>query len=231
MIRSGPLYRALCLTAGAACLSAIALAQDESFPTVESIGEARIEVPPAYTEFSLELRKTDSTLEASADQVLLFEENLRKTLKKEDLLTASIQMSGVHFDGLPSTEAAILARIRFTLDPHATPGTRARRTAKVSDGMLKLAALLDCEVRGPFYGVDDREAIEQEAIARATENALYKADAVAMVMNVSIVAVQSVRVLEVNWGQEDAAAGAERADAKRLVCTARTKIVYRMSAS
>ena len=220
----------LCMTVGATCLPSIAWTQVEAPPIVESDGDAQIEVPPAYAEFSLEYRRMETTLKASTNRVLRFEEDLRKALKQADLLPISVRVSGVRFDGLPDTQARVLAHVRFTVDPLSTPEDRAHRTAEVSDSLHEIAKLLNAEIKGPYYGIDNKEAVEQEAIARATENALYKADAVALVMNISIVAVQSVRVLDVNWGQEAATAGERRADADRLVCTARTRIVYQMSA-
>lgn len=71
--------------------------------------------------------------------------------------------------------------------------------------------------------------MEQEAIARATENALYKSGAVASLMNASIVAVQGVSVLDAQWGGANSGIPGEGSDVKRLLCSARVRVVYNIS--
>ena len=65
--------------------------------------------------------------------------------------------------------------------------------------------------------------------ARATENALYKSEAVASLMRGSVESVQSVSVLEVTWGAPDKNEPGEGADSQRVLCSAKVHVVYRMS--
>ena len=66
-------------------------------------------------------------------------------------------------------------------------------------------------------------------VARDTENALYKADAVAGLMESEIFAVESVSVLEVIWNQEGLAPVPTSLDIERITCTGRVKVVYKFA--
>lgn len=210
-------------------LSPGALGQTEVSPTVDSSGKATVEAAPEFVEFILTLRESGASLEASTQRVLQFEQNLRQALEDLDLPTGIIQTSGVRTGDVESTAATVHARVRFPFAPTSTPSDRARDLASLADRLRKAARSLDFEIKGPFFGVEDKEAIEQETIARATENALYKSDAVASLMNASIVGVRSVSVLDVRWVNQDSDIPGSGWDVKRLLCTARVRVVYQMS--
>lgn len=210
-------------------LSQGAAGQTEAPPTVDSSGKATIEAAPGFVDFSLALRETGENLEASTQAVLKFEENLRQALEDLDLPTGNIHTSGVQIEDVESTAATVHARVRFAFGPASTPSDRARTLASLADRLRKAARSLDFEMIGSSFGVEDKEAVEQEAIARATENALYKSDAVASLMNASIIAVRSVSVLDVRWGDRDQDIPGSGSDVKRLLCTARVRVIYQIS--
>lgn len=222
-------YQLLLLSALLFGLSQGAFGQIESPPTVDSSGKATIEAAPEFVDFSLVLRESGENLEASTQRVLKFEQNLRQALEDLDLPTVIIYTSGVRTGDVESTAATVHARVRFAFSPTSTPADRARNLASLADRLRKAARSLDFEINGSSFGVEDNEAVEQEAIARATENALYKSDAVASLMNASIVAVRSVSVLEVRWVDQDSAIPGSGSDVKRLLCTARVRVVYQIS--
>ncbi len=210
-------------------LSQGALGQTEASPTVDSSGEATVEAAPGFVEFILTLRESGASLEASTQRVLQFEQNLRQALEDLDLPTGIVQTSGVRTADAESTAATVHARVRFPFAPTSTPSDRARDLASLADRLRKAARSLDFEIKGPFFGVEDKETVEQEAIARATENALYKSDAVASLMNASIVAVRSVSVLDVRWGNQDSDIPGSGSDVKQLLCMVRVRVVYEIN--
>ena len=206
-----------------------ALGQTDASPTVDSSGKATVEAAPEFVEFRVTLRESGASLEASTQRVLRFEPNLRQALEDLDLPTDFIQTSGVRTVDAESTAATVHARVRFAFAPASTASDRARSLASFADRLRKAARSLDFELKGPFFGVEDKEAVEQEAVARATENALYQSDAVASLMNASIVAVRSVSVLDVRWGDPDSDIPGSDSDVKQLLCTARVRVVYEMN--
>ncbi len=210
-------------------MSQWASGQTETPPAVDSSGRATIEVAPEFVEFNLALRESGASLEASTQRVLKFEEDLRQALEDLDLPTGVIQMSGVQTGDMDRTAATVHARLRFAFAPASTPSDRARKLASLADRLKKAARALNFEIHGTSFGVEDKETVEQEAVARATENALYKSDAVASLMNASIVAVRSVSVLDVRWGDQDSDMPGSGSDVKRILCTARVRVVYQLS--
>ena len=222
-------YLSILLCAFSIVTSHSAFGQSNAAPTVDSSGAATIEVAPEFAYFELVLIESGANFEASTQRALKFEENLRKAFEDLDLPTGFIQMSGVRIEDAASTAATVHARVRFAFDSASTPSSRARTLASIADRLRKAARSLDFEIKGPFFGVEDREAVEQEAIARATENALYKSDAVASLMNASIVAVRNVSVLDLRWGDQDLDVPGNASDLKRLLCTARVRVSYQLS--
>lgn len=206
-----------------------AAGQNETTPTIDSIGQATIPVAPEYLEFELVSSESGVDFESSTERVLKFEQNLRETFKALKLSGGAIRVSGVTTDASKTTIATALARVRFLFGSTSTPEERARYAASVSDQMKEAQRMLEFELTGPLFGVIEKEAFEQEAIARATENALYKSDAVASLMDASIVAVQSVSVTEVTWGEAIDDEPGEGSDTQRVLCNATVHVVYGIS--
>jgi uncharacterized protein YggE len=76
--------------------------------------------------------------------------------------------------------------------------------------------------------VDNPESFEQETVQRATENALFRADAIAAIMKSQIFAVRSVTISDVRWirstNDPETAPNLDR-----LVCAARVDVVYSLA--
>ncbi len=210
-------------------IQATAAGQNEAVPTIDSTGQATIPAAPEFIDFELVVSEEGGDLSSGTERVLKFEENLQETFKALKFTGGVIRMSGVTTQAAESKLVTARGRVRFLFGPMSAPAERARYAASVSDRMVEAKHLLNFEMTGPIFGVIEKEAFEQEAIARATENALYKSDAVASLMDASIVSVQQVSVMEVTWGEAIAEEPGEGSDTQRVLCTAKVFVVYGIS--
>lgn len=210
-------------------LAAASAAQDDTHATIENIGRATIEVPPEYVEFVFSYSEAGVNLAAGAERLLAFVSRLREGLDDVDLSPRAVEASGLRLVLQENPRASIRVRTVFDLGSNTDADGRSRMVASLSDRVKKVGAAFGCELAGPFYGTGEKDTTEQEAVARATEDALYRADAIASLMESSIAAVQRVRVLDVAWSDESSDDHQGRSDAKSLFCTARVEVVYTLN--
>lgn len=219
----------VCAVQLVAALTPYAAAQNDSLSTIDAAGEASVSTQPDYVDFWLTFRATANTFEESARKAVPFEENLTKALEKKELVPASVVVSGLSIPSMNVPEAVVSARVRVQLLRFSPDEDKGVAFGALCDTIAGIAKTLGCAVEGPELQSDERETLEQDAVARATENALYRADAIAALMDSEIYAVQSVSVLDVKWssatGEKDTLP-----DLKRITCTARVKVVYRYAA-
>lgn len=206
-----------------------AVGQTDSLSTIDGVGEASVSVQPDYVDFWLTFRAKSNTLEESAAKALPFEKKLKEALEKKELATESVVVSGLSIPSINTPEAVVSARIRVPLPRFSPDEKRGTAFGALCDTIVAIGKMLGCAVEGPELQSENRETLEQDAVARATENALYRADAIAALMDSEIYAVQSVSVIDVKWstgaGQKDVLP-----DLNRITCTARVKVVYRYAA-
>lgn len=223
------LWHALLLAVLMGVNEGTAAGQAESTSTIDSTGQATIHVAPEFIEFELLYSASGSNMESSTERALEFEEDLHQAFADLDLPGGIIRTSGLSAKASENSLAVLHARARFFFESASNPEARARFAAFVSDRVKKAERSLKFEMTGPLFGVIEREVFEQEAIARATENALYKSDAVASLMDASIVSVQSVSVIEVTWGEASPDEPGGGSDTQRVLCTAKVRVVYEFS--
>ena len=202
-------------------LPATSFAQFQNPPSVESGGRATVKTPPSYVEITLEMQATAVNLAESTERVLRFEEGLSAAFQDLDLTPTSVEMSGVELLLIDRPHARIAARVRFDFASNSSAEDRAKSMASWMDRIRKACASLKGTVEGYSFGVSDRVTSEQEAVARATENALANADVVGSLMDVNIVALQSAHITSVDWS--------EVGDTAALECTAQVRVVYTLS--
>jgi len=202
-----------------------AVAQPEAPPLIENEGVGIIEIEPDYAEFWLTKKAAGDSFEEAAKLVSGFEEALKAKLEELELVPYSTAVSGVSIPDIEKKEAVVSARLRFSLSSMPGGEDRVAAYGKLCDDVTKLAAATGAVLEGPFLGYGDEQRIEQQAVARATENALYKADAVASIMQSQIIAVQHVEIREVSWDSTS-----ERVDTvpdiRRISCEARVLVSY-----
>ena len=144
---------------------------------IESGGSATVPIPADFAEFWLTFKTKDLELVEGAKKSLAFEDSLRKALEAAELSPILIQVSGVGIPDLNENVTVVTGRVRYRLSHYTTQEDRTLSFAGLCEKMRAVGASLQCITEGPGLGVDEKEAIEQEAVARATENALYHAEA------------------------------------------------------
>ena len=206
-----------------------AWASAQTMSTIQSTGTATVEVPPEHVEFWLHREVKAESFSEAIKSVLLFGPALRKAMAERELLHYELDLSGpaIPLIGMPG--ARVSARLRFSMNPFNTREKGPALFAELCDQMTALAEQMDCLIEGPILGVDDRKAVEHNAIALATENALPVAQSVADLMNAQIAAVDHVAIEEPVWNEPPD----DRAllpDLWRMTCTARVHMTYAFSA-
>lgn len=210
----------------AAAIAPAAWGEIEALHAITSEGSAVVSVAPSVVDFWLTSRFAGDSLREAAEKALAFEEKLKELLESRELKPDSLTVSGVSIPDLKVKEAVVSARVRFALSLYSDAEERSLSLAKLCDAVRELGDALKCSAEGPFLGVAEREGVEQDAVARAVENALSKADAVSSLMDSQIVDVQEVVVQGVEWNP----AGEPLPtlpDVQRLTCQARVTVVYR----
>lgn len=211
-----------------AVTASCAMAQGDAEPlhTIANEGTATVSAEPTHADFWFTSSATGENLRAAAETALAFEEKLKKSFESNELEPASTTVSGLGIPDLHVNKALVSARVRFSLSLYSDAEKRSLSFASLCDTIRKVGESLRCSTEGPFLGIDDPEAVEQEAVARATENAFHRADTAANLMNSQIFDVQEVVVLSVEWNPPGDPLPAQP-DVMRLTCAARVKVVYR----
>ena len=203
--------------------------QAEQPATIISEGEGTVNVPPAVVALELTVTQQGDTFAAAMQPLVDFEDQLRAAFQDAELKPLEVTVSGVRLTQLESTKTAtITATIRFDMAPITTAESPAEEFAARIDQIHAVAtAVAGGELSDPTFEAADPQTLEQDAVSRATENALYRADAVATLMESRIYAVQRVHIQEVQWLTGDAAAlPAEMPSLDNITCRARVEVEY-----
>ncbi len=196
--------------------------------TVESKGKGTVAAQPERVEFVLKFRVTGETFEKAVIKAEPLEKKLREALNDFEPAALDIALGAIQVRSLSPPQVYQDAVVRFPIQRRASGKDRATAFAKLCDRINTIASELNAGVRGPILGVDNPESFEQETVQRATENALYRADAIAAIMKSQIFAVQSVTISDVRWirSTEDPETAP---NLDRLVCDARVDVVYSLA--
>ena len=209
-------------------LSLAAFAQEGPVSTIETEGVATVDAVPAYVEFTLHARCGGETLAAAADAAIQFEPNVRKAIQAAELVPTEVAFTGVAVPNVTAKEAHVSGRLRFRANTYTSAAEGPRLFASLCDKMATLAGGLSSIIEGPVLIVEDKEAIEAAAIARATEKAYAPAKAAAQVMSGQIIAVDKVAVTSLVWNKVPGV-NATQPDLQKLTCTATVKVSYAFS--
>jgi len=209
-------------------LSLAAFCQEGPVSTIETEGVATVDAVPAYVEFSLRAFCPAATLVEATEAALQFEPNVRKALQAAELTPTELAFTGVAVPDVSLKVAHVSARLRFRANTYISAEEGPRLFASLCDKMLNLAVGLSYQIEGPVLIVEDKEAIEDAAIARATEKAYTPAKAAAQVMSGQIIAVDKVVVQSLVWNKAPGV-NATQPDLRKLTCTATVKVSYAFS--
>jgi hypothetical protein len=212
--------------ASIALLSADARSQTHA-TIIESEGQAEVEVPPDEVGFRLERSFSGPTLIDAMKQVRAFERSvsqgvsdLEMAIGRQDAVRVRVRQRASQL------EAWLVLWIPVT----QTPGGGAAQTddlAEAAELVRKLAVSVSANATFAGYGVTDREPHEQEAVARASENALYLADAAGALAQRHVVDVERLTILETRWEGLVETQDGTMPIPPGVKCRARVRIAYR----
>jgi uncharacterized protein YggE len=215
-------------SAFAADAPAPAPALSETPPTIRCEGSATVEVEPEYMEFWLSRTVQAETLEAAADKLVGFEEDLKKKIE-DALLVAELKVSSPVMPDLNKKEASIVASVRFAWRGYQEGPDRSKRFGKLCDQMTALATASETKIEGPKLGIINTDAVIETAVAKAAENAYPAGRAAALALSGQIVSVDRMSVDRIEW-DKDPETKMPQPDTDRIRCTAKVTITYIFSA-
>ena len=208
------------------CFAAVAAAQDFATPTIVSEGTATISVQPEFVSFGIERYAGGESAKAAVAEANAFEEELRAALDEAELTAAEFTLGAVTF--VDRTSVRRRADLRFSMGGFDTPDDRANHVADLVDRVSAVCDKLEAGSWGPYLEPASKETAEQTAVERATENALYRADAIATLIAGQIMSVVQATIVDVSWGDSNEEKGGEfgLGTVKALECTARVEVAY-----
>ena len=200
-----------------------AYAQNELPATLTSSGRATVTAEPNVIEFRFQMTGAGDSIAAAATPLAAFEDNLRAAFRERELTPLSLNVSGLAIPPIEENQISVYAAVTLPVVRYAVIEERIKAMSELYTEIRELAAALKATVQGPTLNVDNPQQVEQQAVARATENALYKADAVAQLMDSEVYAVQDVTINSVEWNADPAEPPANLA---AIHCTAHVTVRY-----
>lgn len=206
--------------------SAAAPGEEGVDATVESEGVATVETRPDTVTFTLSRHASGDTLTSATDELVSFESDLRQVLAAAELNTSTLQVSGLMIPDVKTPYVSRKATVKMGLPSTGNSKDDLELYADLCARIVEASKQLGCQVLGPTLTSSDRQLVEQEAVRRATENAFYKADSVADLMNSEIYQVSHVAILSTEWTEPS---GTDT-DPWIARCTARVRVTYNLNA-
>lgn len=205
-----------------------AAGQEVPASVIESEGIATVDTAPSYVEFWLHAAPRGATQAEAMESALRFESALRRELDERGVKPAELVFDPVSIPDVLIKEARVSARLRLSTSVFSSPDMGMKDFAAFCDKIDAMARKLECQPEGPFWGIENTEAIEAMAIGRATEKAYAPAKAAAEILNGQIVAVDQVAVMGVAWNSREKTP-APVPNLRRISCTARVHVVYALT--
>lgn len=206
-------------------LSWTVFAQNTPPSTITSTGEASQHAAPTHVEFQFSASFEETTLVSSTEKANAFPAQFRETVKTRKLDESQLTFRLPSVNSVNSNVVTVHGTMRFSLPGATDPDDLVLEYAALCDAVAALGKAAHAIVHGPKLIVEDSDLFEQQTLKRATENALYKADAVAQILNTRIYEVRSVEIQELRWHLDKkdpkTAPGLDR-----LTCTAKVSLTY-----
>lgn len=194
---------------------------------IESEGQAEVEVPPDEAGFRLERNFSGPTLIDAMKQVRAFERSVSQGVSDLEIAIGRQESVRVRVrQRATQLEASLVLWIPIT-QTSGGGATQADALAAASELVRKLAVSVSANATFAGYAVTDREPHEQEAVARAAENALYLADAAGALAQRHVVDVERLTILETRWDGIAETQDGTMPIPPEVKCRARVRIAYR----
>ncbi len=221
---------AIALLAGFACAQSADAQQPAAI--VESEGKASVVVSPDTVLFEFTKDFTGPTLVDTEAQSVIFEKALTQALNDLDATPTQREPLKLTVPGLDNPIATAFIRVSYPMPEGSGPAGSVSGTPLVTlaEKIRKAGVSLLARVRFAGFEVTDRETPEQEAIARASENALYHAEAVGALLEGRVIKAERITIVETGWEGLQAKESALSVP-PAVECFARVRISYQYSSS
>lgn len=211
--------------AAAWCTAVSTIAQNP--PTIiESEGEALVSVAPDEAGFRFTRRFTGPTMPEAMKQVRAFERAIAQGVTDLELTECRQEPVNISATQRPiALDASVELWIPLTPADSAVIGPDA--LIDVAERVRKLGVTVSSEVSFAGFAVLDREPVEQEAVERAAEDALYLADVAGALAQRHVVDVERLTIVETAWEGVSAPVNGNIPVPPNVTCRARIRIEYR----
>lgn len=222
----------MALTLGAMALVApwAAAQAQESASRIDTEGEATVDATPQEARFVVAKSFSGSTLDAAAQRAIAFGASVEQALRDLELTPLRRNPVALSLETRTPIAAEADVTLWFAVPNPGDGQERVRAITDLVEGLRKLSVSLGCTVRLAGYELDDPERVEQEAVARATENAIYHADAIGNLVNARVTGVERVSVLEVTWSGRELQERDTLRVPPAMQCRARVRVYYTYAA-
>lgn len=215
-----------CMLAAALFICAAAAhGQENPAAYVESDGEATITAAPNLVAFWFHFAVREATMEDAVAVAEGFDNRLNVALQEANLVPVDFELTPIAINSLEPPSVYVGARTVFSMANYAKPGEGAKLFARLCDGIRAVATKLECDLSGPVFEVNDKDGMIRQAVAAATERAFPPAESVARALKNAVWAVDTVRILEVNWNK-DLIAPRPLPNIREVACTAKVRVTY-----
>ena len=203
-----------------------AFAQSGATQVITSTGDAQGKAIPTHLEFQILATFDEGSFAKGIAAANAFPAKLKEALKANDLESAVVTSRVPAIDEINSNQVIARTSLRIPAPSGAnSPDELLLKYATMCDAVIELSKSTQAEIAGPVLTTDNAELVEQDTLKRATENALYKADAIAQILNTHIFEVQSVVIDSLTWHSEtDDVSIAPGVDS--LTCSAKVTLTY-----
>lgn len=192
-------------------------------PVIINCGTATKLTLPTHVEFLFNREFGGESLSEAVAQCDAYRHAALAQIRDAELQPTDIRMTPV----LPVSSCMVSSGIlvQFSMSSFNTP-SGAALFAALSDRLSLLASEMQASLEDPFFFTMQKEAIEAEVVARATENAFPHAEAVSEALKSTIYAIEKVEIKEVVWEQQPQKQYGESA---QIGCTAKVQVTYMMT--
>ena len=179
--------------------------------TIETMGQAEVNVEPEFVFFTLEKTTPVASIAKAFECSDDFEKSVKELLAAAEWTPSELEFSPpeVSFRAPSKTsrapqfpeplETILRAKITFSLKDMGTPQEQRDKVAKIHEKLRIDVMAFQAKVSLPQLRVYDPSIVEKKAIQKAMEEAYPHAEATAEMLRVRIVAVQKVNVSTILW--------------------------------
>ena len=216
--------RLFCALAALALCAGVRAAEP---PTIVNQGEATLLATIGQVEFVFVRHFIGATLEESVTACQTFLKAAPQAIRGSELQPVELRTSPPLITSLADHQTRAVVTVRFGMAAFNAAKTGPTQFAALCDKLAGVAQTMKATLSAPVFYPAEEDAVEMAAVARATENAYPPAEAVAQAVKSSIIAIESVEVVDLEWQQQP---DKQFGEVPQLGCLARVRVTYVLGA-